>query len=75
MVTFLEKWYAYLADKEFTLRVDNIALRWLKTYSMDEGMIGRWITALGRFKMKVVHRTRDKHFNADGPSKKTKFTN
>ena len=29
----MEKWYAYLADKEFTLRVDNIALRWLKTYS------------------------------------------
>ena len=41
VVTFLEKWYAYLADECFTLRVDNIALRWLKTYSMDEGMIGR----------------------------------
>ena len=63
VVSFLEKCYAYLADKEFTHRVVNIALRWLKTYSMDEGMIGRWITALGRFKMMIVHTTKDKHFN------------
>ena len=52
VVTFLEKRHAYLADKEFTLRVDNVALRWLKTYSMDEGMLGRWVTALGRFNMR-----------------------
>ena len=36
-------------------------------------MLGRWITALGRFNMKIEHRTRDKHFNADGLSKKTEF--
>ena len=53
--------------------MDNVALRWLKTYSMDEGMLGRWITALGRFNMRIEHRTRDKHFNADGLSKKTEF--
>ena len=40
---------------------------------MYEGLRGRWITALGKFKMKMVHRTRDKHFNADGLSKKTEF--
>ena len=73
VVTIKEKWYASLADKEFTPRVDNIALRWLKTYSMNKGMIGRWITALDRFKKKIVHRTREKHFNADGLSKKTEF--
>ena len=36
-------------------------------------MIGRSIAALGRFKMKIVYRTREKHFNADGLSKKTEF--
>ena len=35
VVVLLEKSYAYLAEKEFTLRVDNKALRWLKTCSTD----------------------------------------
>ena len=34
VVTFLEKWHAYLADKEFNLRVDNVAFRWLQTGSL-----------------------------------------
>ena len=40
---------------------------------MDEGMIGCRIKALGRFKMKIVNRSKDKHFNADGRSKQTEL--
>ena len=34
--TFVEKYRAYLGSAPFKLRVDNRALAWLKTYSMDQ---------------------------------------
>ncbi len=70
-VRFLEKFRSYLEGREFVLRVDNMALKWLKTYSMTSDIVARWITVLGAFKMRIEHRLRDKHFNADGLSKKT----
>ena len=41
VVTFVEKYRAYLGSAPFKLRVDNRALSWLKTYSMDQSYIGR----------------------------------
>ena len=41
MVTFVEKYRAYLGSEPFNLRVDNRALCWLKTYSMDQSYIER----------------------------------
>ena len=35
VVFFVEKYRAYLGSERFRLRVDNRALSWLKTYSMD----------------------------------------
>ena len=40
VVTFVEKYCAYL--------VDNRALSWLKTYSIDQSYIGRWIKILSK---------------------------
>ena len=36
VITFVEKDRAYLGSAPFKLRVDNRALAWLKTYSMDQ---------------------------------------
>ena len=72
-VTFVEKYRAYLGSEPFKLRVDNRALSWLKTYSMDQSYIGRWIVRLDGYNMIIEHRTRDKHQNADSLSKKTEF--
>ena len=36
VVTFVEQYRAYLGSQPFKLRVDNRALSWLKTYSMDQ---------------------------------------
>ena len=36
VVTFVEKYRAYLGSAPFKLRVDNRALSWLKTYSVDQ---------------------------------------
>ena len=73
VVTFVAKYRAYLGSEPFKLRVDNMALSWLKTYSMDQSYIGRWIVRLDRYNMIIEHRTRDKHQNADSMSKKTEF--
>ena len=73
MVTFVEKYRAYLGSEPFKLRVDNRALSWLKTYSMDQSYIGRWIVRLDGYNMIIEHRTRDKHQNAGSLSKKTEF--
>ena len=73
VVTFVEKYRAYLGSEPFKLRVDNRALSWLKTYSMDQSYIGRWIVRLDRYNMITEHRTPDKHQNADSLSKKTEF--
>ena len=68
---FIEKFHLYLAGREFTLRVDNQALSWLKTYSMDQAMIGRWIARLDQYNFKTIHRPRTQHRNVDGLSKRT----
>ena len=71
--TFVEEYKAYLGNEPFKLRVDNRALSWLKTYSLDQSYIGRWIVRLDGYNMIIQHRTRDKHQNADSLSKKTEF--
>ena len=68
---FIEKFHSYLAGREFTLRVDNQALSWLKTNSMDQAMIGRWIARLDQCHFKMIHRPRTQHRNAHGLSKRT----
>ena len=73
LITFVEKYSAYLGSEPCKLRVDNRALNWLKTYSMDQSYIGRWIVRLDGHNMIIEHRTRDKHQNADSLSKKTEF--
>ena len=73
VVTFVEKYRTYLGSAPFKLRVDNRALSWLKTYSMDQSYIGRWIVRLDGYHMIIEHRMRDKHQNADSLSKKTEF--
>ena len=73
VVTSVEKYRAYLGSEPFKLRVDNRALSWLKTYSIDQSYIRRWIVRLDGYNMIIVHRTRDKHQNADSLSRKTEF--
>ena len=45
----------------------------MKTYSMDQSYIGRWIVRLDGYNIIIEHRTRDKRQNADSLSKKTEF--
>ena len=72
-VTFIENNRCYLLPKEFTLRCDNIALQWLKTYSVNHTMVARMIQRLDGFNFKFEHRDRRLHTNADGISKMTRY--
>ena len=73
VITFVEKYRAYLGSALFKLHVDNRALAWLKTYSMDQSYFGRWIVRLVGYHMIIEPRSRDKHQCADRLSKKTEF--
>ena len=45
----------------------------MKTYSIDQSFIGRWIVRLDGYDLIIEHRTREKHQNADSLSNKTEF--
>ena len=73
VVTFVEKYRTYLGSAPLKLRVDNRALSWLKTYSIDQSYIGSWIVKSDGYHMIIEHRMLYKHQNADNLSKKTEF--
>ena len=73
VITFLEKYRAHLRSAPFKLRVDNRALAWLKTYSLDQSYIGHCMVRLDEYHMIIKNPTRDKHQNANSLSKKTEF--
>ena len=73
VVTFVEKYRAYLGSAPFKLRVDNRALSWLKTYSMDQSYIGRWRVRLDGYHMIIEHRMRDRHQTIDSLRTKTEI--
>ena len=73
VVTFLEKYRAYLGSAPSKLRVENRALSWLKIYSMDQSYIGGWIVRSDGYHMIIEPRMRGKHQNADSLSKKIEF--
>ena len=73
VVTLVEKYRVYLGSALYKVRVDNRALSWLKTYSMDQSYISRWIVRLDGYHVITEHRMRYKHQNADSLSKKIEF--
>ena len=73
VVTYIDRYRSLLGTKEFLLRTDCQALRWLKTWSMGEGAIAQWITRISRSHFRYEHRLRRYHTNADGLTKKTQY--
>ena len=59
--------HSCLCPRKLTLRVDNQVLAWLKSYSTDQAIIGRWIMALEKCRsFAIQHRPRTQQRNADG---------
>ena len=63
------KWFRpYIWGTEFVVRTDHASLRWLFRQNAD-GQTFRLLQTLQEFNFKVVHRSGDKHGNADGLSR------
>ena len=68
----IEKFAPHLANRTFLLRVDCSALSWLQTYGTQQSSLAaRWIARLEGYHFRVEQRSRTKHRNADGLSKRT----
>ena len=68
------KWFKlYIWGTQFVLRRDHASLHWLFRQNND-GMIFRMLQRLQEFNFQVVHRTGDKHGNADELSRQCSIT-
>ena len=69
VVIFVQQFRHFLLGKHFIIRTDHNSLRWLRNFRNVEGMVGRWIAALGPFDYTIVHRKGENHCNADALSR------
>jgi len=66
---FVEYFRHYLLGREFTVRSDHMALRWLFSLKSPTGRVAQWIETLSDYTFEVEYRKGDKHGNADGLSR------
>ena len=68
-IYFMRKFSYFLRHRPFTLRVDNAALRYLKTMEAPRGMLARWLETLSAHDFDIQHRPGKSHGNADALSR------
>ena len=49
MVIFIRHFQPYLLGRQFTLRTDQSALKWLQTLKESEGQLARWLEQLQEY--------------------------
>ena len=60
----------YLYGREFTVRTDHAALKWLLNFKNPEGQTARWLEHLQQYNFTIEHRQGEKHGNADALSRR-----
>lgn len=70
VVKTLQHFSKYLLAREFTLRTDHAALKWLLQFKNPEGQVARWIEQLQEFNFIIEHRSGRVHSNADALSRR-----
>ena len=66
---FIKKFKVFLAHRPFVLRVDNQALKWIRTQDPPSSMVARWLSTLADYDFKVEFRPSKRHANADALSR------
>ena len=66
---FCEHYKHYLLGREFAVRTDHQALKWLFSMKEPKGRIARWIEALSPFNFSISYRPGKQHLNADAMSR------
>src|SRR5437867_4229034 len=70
VVHFAKQFRSYLLGREFLIRTDHSALRWLKLTPEPIGQQARWLERLEEFTYKIEHQPGHKHTNADALSRR-----
>ena len=68
-VKSIHHFHHYLYGRQFTVRTDHAALRWLLNFRNPEGQIARWIERLQHYDFQIEHRPGARHGNADALSR------
>ena len=69
VVHFTNHYKHYLLGREFTVRTDHQALKWLFSLKEPKNRVARWIEALSAFHFSMEYRPGPRHGNADGMSR------
>ena len=67
----IEHFNCYLYGRQFVLRTDHVAIRWLKHFKEPTGQLARWLERLSAYDFIVQHRLEQKHLNADALTRKS----
>jgi len=70
IVCYTKTFCQYLLGRQFVIRTDHSALRWLRTTPEPMGQQARWCEILEEFDFQIVHRLGRLHGNADGMSRR-----
>ena len=69
VVVFLTKFRHYLLGREFLIRTDHSSLRWLCGFKDPQHQLARWLEVISEYNYKIIHRSGNKHGNADSLSR------
>ena len=69
VVYFVQYFRHYLLGRDFVIRTDHSALRWVMSFKDPRDQMARWLEVLCQYQFKIVHRNGKKHSNADALSR------
>jgi hypothetical protein len=70
IVEYVKHFRHYLYGRQFLIRTDHSALKWLKNFKEPVGQLARWMEFLSEFDFVIEHRPGKSHGNADGLSRR-----
>ena len=70
VVVAVKTYHHYLCGRQFLVRTDHGALKWLLKFKNPEGQLARWLELLGSYDFNIQHRSGICHGNADALSRR-----
>ncbi|KAK3095582.1 hypothetical protein FSP39_016324 [Pinctada imbricata] len=70
IVAAIKQFHHYLYGRNFLVRSDHGALRWLFNFKKPEGQMARWLEQLATYDFTIEHRAGRIHNNADALSRR-----
>ena len=70
VIVAVKTYHHYLCGRQFLIRTDHRALKWLLKFKNPEGQVARWLELPGTYDFKIEHRAGVHHGNADALSRR-----